>query len=463
MMILDLLNQIGEATLHVFWIPLAAWTAGALMIDAFVRRLCPPPLLRYRIRQAVLFALPVSLIAGRLLEVPVTAAPVTDVASRIGTDMLVLPSLNVAAEEGLVISGTHVLGLLTLIALAISVVSLARLAVESLRLTRLRGHRNHGATDTVVRMTRDLRSRIGVTRRASVQVAGDDVPMLVPGRTPHILLPTWLVDDLSGDAGEKRLRMAIAHELIHLKRYDEISALVEQWLLALGAFHPLIQRLIRSITFDRETACDASLLHLLSCRRGTYARLLRDVATRSGALHAVALAEPSSTIYERLHAMTSIRFTPSSSIPRTVSIGVLCLLTVGIVACSDAPSVSTSSSEQEIAASSSSTKDADRAVKDVDEYPKIVGGLQAIQESVQYPSKAQQEGVEGRVLVQFVVDANGAVQDATVAKGVHDALDAEALRVVRSTDFTPGQKGGEPVSVMMTLPITFQNAEPDAG
>ena len=92
----------------------------------------------------------------------------------------------------------------------------------------------------------------------------------------------------------------------------------------------------------------------------------------------------------------------------------------------------------------------------VEEMPKLQVGLQAVQDRIRYPEIAKKAGIEGRVFVQFVVDEEGEVTGAEVAKGVHEALDAEALRMVRTLRFEPGQQDGEPVKVKMTLPFTFK-------
>ncbi len=76
--------------------------------------------------------------------------------------------------------------------------------------------------------------------------------------------------------------------------------------------------------------------------------------------------------------------------------------------------------------------------------------------SVNYPKKAQSEDIEGKVFVEFTVDASGNVKDAKVKKGVHELLDAEALRVVNNMpQWTAGVHQGKSVAVSMTLPINF--------
>jgi protein TonB len=91
----------------------------------------------------------------------------------------------------------------------------------------------------------------------------------------------------------------------------------------------------------------------------------------------------------------------------------------------------------------------------VEESPELIGGMAALREDVEYPRFARKAGVEGRVIVQFVVGKDGSVQDPTVIRGVHDLLDKAAVKAVKKQKFTPGKQRGRPVRVQMSLPVTF--------
>lgn len=92
----------------------------------------------------------------------------------------------------------------------------------------------------------------------------------------------------------------------------------------------------------------------------------------------------------------------------------------------------------------------------VENMPELIGGLGSIQSKIKYPEMAKKAGVEGRVIVQFVVDEEGNVQDPQVVRGLGAGLDEEAVRAVRMAKFKPGQQRGKPVKVKMSLPITFR-------
>lgn len=77
--------------------------------------------------------------------------------------------------------------------------------------------------------------------------------------------------------------------------------------------------------------------------------------------------------------------------------------------------------------------------------------------NIKYPTVAQENGTQGRVLVQFVVNKDGSIVDVKVVRSVDPYLDAEALRVVRAMPhWTPGKQKGKTVRVKFTVPITFR-------
>lgn len=76
---------------------------------------------------------------------------------------------------------------------------------------------------------------------------------------------------------------------------------------------------------------------------------------------------------------------------------------------------------------------------------------------LKYPKEAKEARIEGTVHVKFVVGRNGGIQEVEVVKGVHPALDEEAVRVVRSSPkWKPGTKDGNPVRVTYTFPVIFE-------
>lgn len=98
----------------------------------------------------------------------------------------------------------------------------------------------------------------------------------------------------------------------------------------------------------------------------------------------------------------------------------------------------------------------------VEEKPTFDGGnandfSNWVNSQIKYPAAAQDKGVQGRVVLGFVVDENGQVGNVRVIRGVDPDLDAEAVRVVSaSPKWAPGQQNGHPVKVSYIFPVRFQ-------
>jgi protein TonB len=97
----------------------------------------------------------------------------------------------------------------------------------------------------------------------------------------------------------------------------------------------------------------------------------------------------------------------------------------------------------------------------VEEMPEFPGGnselLKFIGENLNYPADAQDNNVQGRVTLKFVVNRDGSVDRIEIIRGVDPSLDNEAIRVIKSLPrFKPGKQDGVPVPVWFSIPVVFQ-------
>jgi TonB family protein len=92
----------------------------------------------------------------------------------------------------------------------------------------------------------------------------------------------------------------------------------------------------------------------------------------------------------------------------------------------------------------------------VEQMPEPIGGMPAIYERVRYPEIARRAGIEGRVVVQFLVDKEGNVVDPFILRGIGGGTDEAAIEAIRGVKFNPGVQRGRPVSVVMQMPIVFR-------
>ena len=93
--------------------------------------------------------------------------------------------------------------------------------------------------------------------------------------------------------------------------------------------------------------------------------------------------------------------------------------------------------------------------------PEFPGGmdklLQFINDNVQYPTKAQAERIQGRVIVQFIVDENGYIIEPNIVRSVEPSLNEEALRIIKMLpQWKPGTLKGKAVKVKYAVPVAFK-------
>lgn len=97
----------------------------------------------------------------------------------------------------------------------------------------------------------------------------------------------------------------------------------------------------------------------------------------------------------------------------------------------------------------------------VEQAPQFPGGpaelMSYLGKNIRYPVIAQENGIQGRVVCQFVVGSDGSVRDIKVLRSLDPSCDKEAVRVIQSMPkWIPGRQNGKAVSVRYTLPVTFK-------
>ncbi len=92
----------------------------------------------------------------------------------------------------------------------------------------------------------------------------------------------------------------------------------------------------------------------------------------------------------------------------------------------------------------------------VESPPAIRGGLGAYYINIEYPAEAVRQGIEGRLMLKFVVDTEGRPTNISVLTSLHPLCDSAAVRALRETTFVPGRQNGMKVPVRMHLPVRFR-------
>ena len=291
-----------------------------------------------------------------------------------------------------------------------------------------------------------LRWPIETIDGVAVRVTPELGPAVV-GFSGVIVLPTW-VRRLDSDWQT----LVVSHEKQHLHAGDGkllfaglVAAVLVPWNLPLWW---QLRRLRDAIELD----CDERLLRAGANVRA-YSELLLEVARQGKrTLLAPALSNPKSLLARRIHMMT--QKTPRARWPRaglaaavaTVFIGLACEMpTPAVVAFDEATGTATGVSQV-------------LSEADVDARPERLSGPVP-----RYPQMLRQAGIEGTVLLSFVIDANGRVDSSsvTVVETTHDAFVAPATDVIQRSLYQPGELDGEPVAVRVQQRIGFSIQRPD--
>ena len=337
----ELLEGIGRGSAWSFWAPVLVWTAlsGVTVFVLARARGLQHPIMGYRLRQALLLALPVSILAAPLVPglFPPALAPDGPVLSPTGTSLVPSVSGGIAIGPGPARGVEMALVLLGAAAVAIFLVAAARLAIVAADLRQLRRLRRiaRRVDDPLARRTlRELADQLGVRRPVELlEGPPGSTPMTFGVWKPVILVPRAMLD------APDSLVPVLAHELVHIRRADCAWAMVECLISAVFAFHPLAWLLRRGIERCRETSCDAEVVARGVVRPKPYAELLAHTHTPSRfPMPAVAasMLAPSLTLKERLETMKNFadrRFTSRQRVHVALSAGAICLIVALAGAC----------------------------------------------------------------------------------------------------------------------------------
>lgn len=336
----DFLEGLGSASVWAFWVPVLVWTglagAGVLAL-ARMRRL--HPIAGYRLRQALLLALPVSVLAapwvpGLFPAAPAAAGPVLSV-----DGALIVPSVAgdavLGADQARGVDITMALlggAVVAIVLLAIG--RLAILATDLRQLHRLRRVAARVDDPAPRRRLRELAEQLGVRRPVELlEGPPGSAPMTFGAWRPVIMIPRAML----GSPGS--LDAVLVHELIHIRRADYTWALLDCLVSAAFAFHPLVWVLRRGIERCRETSCDAEVLARGFVRPKPYAELLAHTHVPTQfPMPAVAasLSAPSLKLKERLETMKNFahrKLTSRQRVGIVLGAGLVCVVIAVAAGC----------------------------------------------------------------------------------------------------------------------------------
>ncbi|MCH8494771.1 MAG: TonB family protein [Balneolales bacterium] len=465
---MEFIEQMGIASWTTFWIPIMIWSFFAVLAALFLRALKLHPTANYYSRVAVLFSLPIGIIALNLMPVPAVITHENLIYPLVVTiyEVSSLPELVVGAENQQTemsqsYSGMFWLGLVNILGLMVTLSLLLRHVYHHTSLVLLRRNGLQAACDDVQQLASEVADQMQVSHRnITICTSGNaTIPYTFGWKKPVIVLPNQ-------NFSTEKLKSLLAHEIMHVKRGDFQIEWLVQVVCAFTWFHPLVPVYVRDIHRFREMSCDAEVISGMIVDPRTYASLLLDFVSggRQPSLSVmISMATPTSKLKERVTAMQFYTKSPeihnkTRSRSLMFSVSVLVILT-SLLTISGIDVLKPSDSQVSLNDNFDGgfiTAASDSVFMVVEKMPEPIGGMMAIYEHVRYPDSARRDGIQGRVVIQFVVNEEGNVEDPQVIRSVREDVDSAALQAIKNVRFSPGLQRGQPVKVQFQLPIEFR-------
>ena len=264
--------------------------------------------------------------------------------------------------------------------------------------------------------------------------------------------------------------MIIAHEQAHISHHHSIDLILAQIFCSVQWFNPAAWMLKRSLLEVHEFEADASVLEHGFDERRYQICLVRAALQGSFATTTNNFANCSTK--KRIVMMNRHSTNPWARLRVLLMLPAVAFAIVLASACKHDATENEDLNQQD--KTQSQVQDQDIVIIEmepedvlsdvfeiVEDQPAFPGGpmamMQYLADNINYPDECKKEGIEGRVIITFVVDKDGSIKNPEILQSVYPALDEAAMKVVASMPaWKPGTQNGENVRVRFTLPINFK-------
>lgn len=262
---------------------------------------------------------------------------------------------------------------------------------------------------------------------------------------------------------EDEISEILTHEMAHVKQHHSVDVFLAEMVSICCWMNPFAWLLKREVRLNLEFLADRKVMEA-------------GFATKSYQYHLLGLAYNHkyglsnnfnfSHLKQRIIMMNKKKSNGAGHIKYALFVlPAFALLVAGNISCSQGASEKQDAKEETVAPDSVAAP-TDGVAKDevfmvAEQMPEFPGGmkemLKFLQENVKYPENAMKNNVQGRVIVQFVVEKDGTPTEFKVLRSVDPDLDAEALRVMKAMPkWKPGMQKGQVVRVKFTVPVSFK-------
>ena len=253
-----------------------------------------------------------------------------------------------------------------------------------------------------------------------------------------------------------QVKQILTHEQTHVEQWHSVDALLAQLFVAAFWFNPVAWLMRLQVRNNLEYLADRAVISGGTDKKAYQYHLLA-VAYRTN----VATITNNFNVLPLKKRIKMMNKQTSNSLAR---FKYLLFVPLAIALLAMNSSVIRANVQKKVVKTTKTTKKADASNKVyevVEQMPTFPGGdaalMKYLAENIKYPVSAQKAKEQGRVVVQFIVEKDGAVTSVKTVRSVAPALDAEAVRVIKAMPkWTPGRQGGQPVRVNYNVPVSFR-------
>lgn len=255
------------------------------------------------------------------------------------------------------------------------------------------------------------------------------------------------------DSDERRL--ILSHERVHVREYHSIDLIFLELITVVLWINPFLYIIKSLARANHEYLADARAM--MNDNRDLY---IQTLAAHSLKKHGFALTHSfyASTTLKRIN-MINKQNHKIMRIKQLVPFGLAIVLIIVFGCEENGQSLGDIGNIQAVGNSEYTMQDG--VYDKVEEAPSPIGGMAEffswVTQNLKYPEQAKKKGVEGQVLVQFILDPSGNMTQVKAVKGIGGGCDEAAVELIKSAaPWNPGKMGGKAVSVRMVLPINFK-------
>lgn len=300
-------------------------------------------------------------------------------------------------------------------------------------------------------------------------------PILIGYRKPRIYLPgdwsTW---------SQSHLRSILAHEMAHLRYRDMWVLGLQTVSVIIFGLNPMVWLVYKRLNHIRELHCDESAIEKTGISAIEYSKLIysfieKGTKYRFQPVTGTYFSENNHNLIKRLSHLLNLKevnMKPKTFWPYTLPVLLGLVILPFSWKCekqffeSQDKTISESGSSEEgvffsgtVFLEEGGHFNFQLNFQPYDVPPKPIGGFAAIQKNLKYPEEARKAGIEGRVIVQLLIDARGEIVDRKILKSIgngNSSFEEAAVNALKSVKWQAAEQNGEPVKVWVAVPVIFK-------